>query len=176
MATVYSYLPGFLTGAGLSFPVVMKDGGLNLTDYITQLTITVGTTTIGLGDLVMVKTGVITADVTVAKDFTAVGVVLDTNRNKATLEAAGTTVAYGAAFAAGDIIDVLLLVPGMVLSLNHDGVATIDIGEDVRCAAAGNCAALAAIATDADPSTKIGMSLSLGVGTGTEGRIAVMIK
>lgn len=176
MASVATYLPGFVTGSGLGYPIVMKAGGINIEDYIIQLTIAVGTTTITLGSLVMVTTGALTADVTVAKDFTAMGIVILSTRNKTVLEKAGVTVAKGAAFPASVTIDVLLLVPGMVISIQHDAVATLDVGDDVRCAAAGQCAALAAIATDADPRTRIGRSLTRLVGTtGTGQYIAVMV-
>lgn len=178
MVAVATYLKNFITGAGLGYPIVMKAGGLNVDDFKTQLTITSGTSTIFLGGLVMVKTGTLEADIPVAKDFTGLAVVLMTNHNKAILELAGVTVAKGAAFPDDDlVIDVLLLVPGMILSLRHDSVAALDIGDDVRMAADGDCAALAAIATDVDQRAKIGMALTLIVGTtGTKNYIAVMVK
>jgi len=175
MATVYTYLPGFKTGAGLGYPVVLKAGGLNIDDYILQMEVK-DSTEIAIGDIVMVLTGNLTLDATVAKDFTAFAIVMDTNRNKAILESHAVTVSKTGQFTSGDKIDILLLVPGMVLSMKYDGVVACDIGDDIRAAAAGEVAVLAAIATDADPRAKLGMCLTLGVGTGTAGYIAVMVK
>lgn len=177
MAAVPTYLAPFKTGLALTNPIVIKAGGLNVGDYITQLTIAVGTTTLQLGGLCMVTTTAMTADVPVAKDFKTGAIILCTAHNFRVLEDAGVTVAIGAAFPASVIIDVLILVPGMVLSMIHDSVATLDVFDDVRVAAAGEVAALAAIATDADPRTKIGMSLTMITGTtGTKQRIAVLVK
>ena len=177
MATVYTYLPGLVTGDALTYPIVMRAGGLNVDDYVMTLEVK-DDEEFAIGDLVMVTTGTLLLDQTAAKDFTAFGVVYDSNRNFATMEKNGVTVSKTATtgFKDGDKIDILLLVPGMILSLDHDGTAAIDVGDDVRAAAGGQCAALAAIATDVDPRAKIGTCLSLGVGTGTRGRIAVMIK
>lgn len=177
MVSVATYLPGFVTGAGLGYPILMKAGGLNVDDYIIQLTITAGVTTIGLGHLIMVTTTAITAGLTVAKDFKTGGIVYDTPRNKTTLEKVAVAVAKGAVYPASIVLDILLLVPGMVLSIQHDGVAALDIFEKVRVAANGLCATMAAIATDADPRTHIGYSLTRLVGTtGTGQYIAVMIQ
>ena len=176
MVSVATYLGPFKTSTALSSPIVIKDGGINWREYVFQLEITAGVTTLGMGHLGMITTTVLTAGVTVAKDFKTCFVVMDTAHNKTLLEAAGTTIAWGAVFAAGDKVDCLFLVPGMVLALFHDGVAALDIGEKVRVAAAGLVATMAAIATDADPRTQVGMSLTRLVGTtGTGPRIAVMI-
>ena len=177
MASVATYLPHLITGSGLGYPVLISDGGHNRSIYEVEMEVK-DDDEFGIGHLVMVATGLLTLDATAAKDFTAMAVVADTPRNKALMEAHGAIVAKGiaASFAAGDVIDVYFLFPGMIFSLIHDAVATIDIGDGVRCAAAGECAALAAIATDVDPATRIGRCYTRLVDTeGTNQYIVVAI-
>ena len=166
----------FTTGLTMSHPCLIRAGGYAQNQYTIQRTIAVGTTTLILGGLVMIATGTVTADVPVAKDFTVIGIIPATVRNKKVLDDAGVTIAWGAAFPASVKIDILLLVPGMMIAMIHDAVAELDMGDHVRCAAAGEIAALAAIATDADPRTDLGKSYTRLVGTtGTKQRVAVLI-
>jgi len=176
-ASVYTYLPGFKTGSALSYPVVMKTGGLNVDDFIIQMEVK-DSTELAIGDICMVATTTITIDATGAKDFGAIFVVLDTPRNKAILESHGLTVSKAVQFTTGDKIDVLILVPGMVLSLKYnDAAADLDIGDKIRADSAGQVTKLAAIATDADPQCTIGVTLTAVDYTdeATDGYIAVLI-
>ena len=118
------------TGAGLNFPVVMKCP-FDITPYIFRFEVAAGETTLAIGSVCEMLTQTKTlAKPTVGGTFVNY-IVLDTEYNKSVLEAAGTTVTKIATFAASVFLDVLLLVPGMILSMKIYAGADIEIGESL---------------------------------------------
>ncbi len=176
MALTYSYLPGLKTGAGLGYPVVMRDGGLNVGDYVIQMEVK-DSTELAIGDIIMAESAAsLELDATGDRAITAFAIVLDSVRNKSILEAAGTAVSKAAQFADGDKIDILLLVPGMILSVKCDGTTVVAVGSKMTCAAGGTTDVMANSATD-EPACLIGYSLTMAAGTATTaGYIALMVK
>jgi hypothetical protein len=176
-AATYSYISSaFTTGAGFEYPVVMRAGGLNIDDFKIVMEVK-DDNEIAIGDLVMVESiSSIELEVTTDKALTAFAIVLDTNRNKATLEAAGLTPSKAVQFSDGDKIDILLLVPGMVLSMKCNPTVDILVGTKVATAAGGRVDCLVASSTD-EPASKIGYSLTSVdyTDTATESYIAVMV-
>jgi hypothetical protein len=183
MATTYSYLPGLATGSGLSHPVIMRAGGMNLDDYTFQLEIK-DSAEIAIGDVIMIAGGLV--DATGASETGMLAVVLDSNRNKSILESHGLTVSKAVQFTDGDKIDVLLLVPGVILSLKCEGGVDMQPGDPIGVVAAGkvefkasitlNEAAPNTLVTTSDPLGKIGRILgTVATQDGTDGYIPVLI-
>ena len=120
-ATEHIYVPSLKTGAGLNYPVVMK-APYDYTEYIIQFEVKEATE-IAMGDLAaVVLDTTLKIGATGASSAVCTVIVLDSPRNKALLEAAGTTVSKAAQFAAGDKVDCLLLIPGFILSVKGAGV------------------------------------------------------
>ena len=129
-ATVVVQMETLITGAGLNYPVIMKCP-FDTTPYTFRFEVAAGETTLAIGSVCEMLTQTKTlAKPTVAGTFVNY-VVLDTEYNKSVLEAAGTTVTKIATFPASVYLDVLLLVPGMILSLKTYCAADIEIGESL---------------------------------------------
>ena len=157
MATVYTYLPGFKTGAGLGYPVVMRTGGLNLNDYRIQVEVK-DDDEIAIGDLIMVDANNL-ADATAATGGEAVAIVEGSIRNKAVLEGHGLVPSKTVQFKDGDKIDVILLTAPMVLSMKCEGAVDMNVGSPVMSVAAGLVEYAAGITlTEATPNTLVATS------------------
>lgn len=129
-ATVVVQMETLITGAGLNYPVIMKCP-FDTTPYTFRFEVAAGETTLAIGSVCEMLTQTKTlAKPTAAGTFVNY-VVLDTEYNKSVLEAAGTTVTKIATFPASVYLDVLLLVPGMILSLKTYCAADIEIGESL---------------------------------------------
>ena len=125
MVITPKYKTSLKTGSSLKYPVVMK-APFDYTEYVLQFEIkTDDVIAIGdiaaveLSDLLIVSTSVATAAV----------IVMDTAHNKSILEGHGLTVNKTSQFKDGDVIDCLLLVPGLILSMKVQPKADIIIGQ-----------------------------------------------
>jgi len=172
MASVVSYQQSFKTGAGMTYPVVMK-APFAYNQLIKQYQVTTDDE-LAMGDLATVIGGEL--DLPVDKSLLTLVIILTTPRNQAILEARGKTPSKTELFkAADDPVDCLILVPGFVLSVKLAATNLIALGSKL-CTSAddGDTRLLANSATD-EPAAKIGMALSTATsGTGI-GYIAMMV-
>ena len=118
-------MPSLKTGSALKYPVVMK-APFDLTEFTfsrevkTDDVLAIGDiVAVDVNDLLIVSTSV----------STATFIVLDTPENKSILEGHGLTVSKTAAFKDGDVIDVLLLIPSLILSMKVETKADIILGQ-----------------------------------------------
>jgi hypothetical protein len=134
MATTITILHPYETGADLKYPVVIK-GPPNIADYIIQGEIK-DDSELAIGDLALIDTNQLLDTPTDAMVYKPV-IILDTTHNKAVLESHAVTVSKAATFFDGDKVDVLLLVPGLILSvkISYAGTDEADIlyGDHVKC-------------------------------------------
>lgn len=114
MSHVMNYIPSLKTGSSLDFPVVMKEP-FDLTEFIVKMEIK-DDDEIAIGDFATMDANQL-LDATGDQDVVVPVMVLDTVDNKAILEGHGLTVNKTSQFKDGDKIDVLILVPGVVLSV-----------------------------------------------------------
>ena len=129
-ATVVVTMETLITGAGLKYPVIMKCP-FDYTPYIFRYQVAAGETTLAIGSVCEMATQTKTLAKSTAAGTFVNYIVLDTEYNKSVLEAAGTTITKIATFAASVYLDVLLLVPGMILSMKISAGADIEIGESL---------------------------------------------
>ena len=124
-ATSIDLLNTLKTGSGLNYPVVMK-APFDYTEYIIQVEVKTDDV-IAMGDLAAIELGGLL--VVSTSTATVPVIVLDTTYNKTILEGHGLTVSKTAAFKDGDKIDCLLLIPGLILSIQVEAGADVIIGQ-----------------------------------------------
>lgn len=113
------------TGSGLQYPVVMK-APFDITPFVDRFAIK-DSAEIAIGDIcILTAAGVL--DASSSAVATVPFIVLDTVWNKSILEGHGTTPSKSAKFTAGDKVDVLMLVPGLILSMKVEAKADVIVG------------------------------------------------
>ena len=123
-------LKSLKTGSDLKYPVVMKSP-FDLSMYTFRLEVQ-GATELAIGDI-CIFTAADVLDASSAGAESARWIVLDTPWNKSILEKNGSTVNKTSQFAAGDKIDVLLLVPGMIISMKIEAKSDLVAGDSLIC-------------------------------------------
>jgi len=173
MAAVVSYEQSFKTGAAIGkYPVVMK-APFSYQQFVKTYQVTTDDE-LAIGDLATVISGEL--DLPVDKSLLTLVIILDSPHNQAILEHRGKTPSKTELFkAADDPIEVLILIPGFVLSVKLAASNLIALGSKL-CTSAddGDTRLLANSATD-EPAAKIGMSLSVATSGAGIGYIAMMV-
>lgn len=150
----------YTTGAGMNYPVIIK-ALPNQHDYIFQAEVK-DASEIAIGCLAQIITTTGTLDLCSGSSTIRPVIVLDTEHNKALIEAAnGATATKALFFAAGAKVDVSLLVPGMIVSVRvayaGGGEATLLWGDSLKVGAT----TVTGVEKDAtDLATRIGIALA----------------
>jgi hypothetical protein len=163
MASVFTEYDTYRTGASLSYPIVMKSPYADWSSLIIRVKVK-NASELFIGAFCEQADsgtwGVV--EKTSDKSLKVLGIVLDTVANKKQLSTDNNGAAPNKTlfFAANSYIDILPLIPGFVLSVRiKASVSALDEGEYICSTADSDGRKLAAIASDVDPSARLGRNI-----------------